>query len=143
MAAEIVEAKFGSVPFSFALLHYRPNPNHDDFVSVGVVLHAPRLGFLGMRSGEVVQHLRNLFPSADPEQLRRELETLDEALLATGQERIATGDLGVLLAQALPTNSRLRWSAIETGVTNEARTKLNELCERLVDRDRPSVGIVP
>lgn len=143
MQAEIVEVKFGTDPFSFALLHYHPDPRNDDFVSVAVVLHAPRVGFLGMRSGEVVFHLRNLFPSVDPEDVRREIASVEAALLRTAPEQIASGNLQELIAHVLPASSRLRWSVIETGTTPDARGKLNELCECLVDRERTSTGIIP
>lgn len=142
MEAEIVEAKFGSVPFSFALLQFHPNPWDQEFVNVAVALHAPRLGFLGVRAGEVAAHVRDLFPLVDPEDVRREIEAVEAVLLRTDPERISSGDLRELVDNVLPVNSRLRWSSIETGLTPDAREKLNELCERLVDRERPSAGLV-
>jgi Protein of unknown function (DUF3037) len=143
MQAEIIEAKFGSFPYSFAILRYHANPPGADFVNVGIALHSPRLGFLGVRTGGVADHMRDLFPSVDPEELRRDLDEVEGRLLKTELERIATGEFAMFLTQALPGRSRLSWSVIHKGLTADARDKLNELCERLVDRGRPTIGTVP
>ncbi|MGY3581363.1 hypothetical protein ACVIGB_000568 [Bradyrhizobium sp. USDA 4341] len=143
METETLLTKVGDVPFSFSILRYFADPSGGDFVNVGVALHSPRLGFLGVRTGGIADHVRDLFPTVNPDELRRDIDAVEGLLLKTKPERIATGEFAMFLAQALPAQSRLGWSVIHKGMTADGRETLNELCERLVDRAQSAIVSAP
>lgn len=133
MQGDLGDGGYGAVPFRSVVLRFAPDPYGGDFVNVAVALHAPDAAFLGMRMADIVNHLRDLLPGVDQDELQRQLEFVEASLTALGPEKIAGGDLSVLAERALPPGSiYLRWSAPSIGVTADPRAELHAICRDLI-----------
>lgn len=127
-------------PYSYVVLRYMHDVFTREFVNVGVLLHAPRAGFLGFERLPSLDRVKSMFPGLQSDYLRDLLgffgarageynrdasEMLDRDLVSA--DTIAKG--------LLPTDdSSLQWSAPGGGVTDDPQQTLKELFERLVAR---------
>ena len=78
-------------PYSFVVLRYMHDVFTREFVNVGVLLHAPRIGFLGFEKLPNLDRVKGLFPGLQSDSLRELLAFLgqcfDFASTATGKTR--------------------------------------------------------
>jgi hypothetical protein len=64
-------------PYQYVVLRCVPRVEREEFINVGVVLHCPEAGFLGMASRLDEQRLRALSAETDPAQVEAALAAVD------------------------------------------------------------------
>jgi hypothetical protein len=132
--------KAPKTPYSFVVLRYMHDVFTREFVNVGVLLHAPRVGFLGFEKLPALDRVKAMFPGLQSDSLRDLL-----AFLASRTAEIhhkTSEQLGRDLLSAetiaramLPMDdSALQWSSAGGGATDDPQKSLAELFERLVQR---------
>jgi hypothetical protein len=120
--------------FQYAVLRVVPSVARGEGLNVGVVLHARRHRFLGLRVAVDRERLRALDPALD-------LDALEEHL--HGLRRVADGDPEAGAIAAMPRSDRFGWlaapsntivqpSAVHTGLCGDPTAMLDRLVARLV-----------
>lgn len=120
--------------FQYAVLRVVPSVPRGEGMNVGVVLHARRHRFLGLRTAVDRERLRALDPDLD-------LDALEEHL--HGLRRVADGDrdAGAIAAMArsdrfgwlaAPSNTIVQPSPVHTGLCGDPSATLDRLVVRLV-----------
>jgi hypothetical protein len=126
-----------SVAYDFAVLRVVPHVHLGEFTSIGVILHARTVEFLGMRALSDPVRLRERFPGLDHELLVRYLRTF---------ERICAGDPAVGPIALEPPSERFHWltsprsdvlqtSPIHEGLCDDPARALDALFESYVTSD--------
>jgi hypothetical protein len=128
-------------PYSFVVLRYMHDVFTREFVNVGVLLHAPHVGFLAFEKLSALDRVKGMFPGLQSDSLR---DLLTFLALRTAEVHNSTSgqlfDRGQLSAETiakslLPTDdSALQWSGAGGGATDDPQKSLGELFERLVER---------
>ncbi len=122
------------IEYEFAVLRVVPHVHLGAFVNVGVVLHARRSGFLGLRA------------LADPRQLRARIPDVATDLLVRYLESciaICGGDADAGPVALAPTSERFHWltaprsdvlqsSPVHEGICDDAATEIEALYELYV-----------
>lgn len=122
--------------FQYAVLRVMPSLQRGEALNVGVVLHARRHRFLGVRVGVDRQRLRALDPDLDVDALERHL---------AGIVRVADGDPDAGAVAAMDRSDRFGWiaapsstivqpSAVHTGTCLDPEATLDRLFTTLVAR---------
>jgi hypothetical protein len=120
--------------FQYAILRVVPSMTRGEGLNVGVVLHARRHRFLGLRVVVDRERLRALDPTLD-------LDALEEHL--HGMLRVAEGDPAAGAIAAMPRSDRFGWlaapsntivqpSPVHTGLCGDAPATLDRLVADLV-----------
>lgn len=120
--------------FQYAVLRVVPSVARGEGLNVGVVLHARRHRFLGLRTAVDRDRLRALDPALD-------LGALEEHL--GGLRRVAAGDREAGAIAAMPRSDRFGWlaapsnttiqpSPVHTGLCGDPSATLDRLVARLV-----------
>jgi hypothetical protein len=120
--------------FQYAVLRVVPSVQRGEGLNVGVVLHARRHRFLGLRTVVDRARLRALDPALD-------LDALEEHL--HGLVRVAEGDPEAGAIAAMPRSDRFGWlaapsntvvqpSPVHTGLCGDPAATLDRLVARLV-----------
>lgn len=123
--------------FQYAVLRVVPSVQRGEGLNVGVVLHARRHRFLGLRTVVDPDRLRALDPELDLDALREHLG---------GLVRVADGAPGAGAIAAMPRSDRFGWlaapsntmvqpSPVHTGVCADPEATLERLVARLVRLD--------
>jgi hypothetical protein len=132
--------KASKTVYSFVVLRYMHDVFTREFVNIGVLLHAPRAGFLRFEKLSTLDRVKGMFPGLHSESLREILLFLasrTEELRSKTSEQLDRGLLSAeTIAKALlpMDDSALQWSAPGGGVTDDLQQTLKELFERLVLR---------
>lgn len=124
----------GRVAYDYAVLRIVPRPERGEFINAGVVLHCPERRYLEALVHFDEPRLAALWPGADLEQLRENVEILP---------RICRGDRNAGPIAALPPRERFHWlvaprsaaiqvSPVHCGICDAPETALNDLFRRLV-----------
>ena len=127
-------------PYTFVVLRYRHDPVAGELMNVGVVMHAPRNGFLGASFRKGHGRLSQAFPDLNGVALRRDLANIERAF--TKLSKREGGDLlferfdaATMAARLLgKDDSAFVWSEMGSGVTEDPEATLNQLFERFVTR---------
>lgn len=133
-AAPVDGGTGGHEVFQYALLRVVPSMQRGEGLNVGIVLHARRHRFLGLRTVLDPERLRALDPGLDLAALREHLD---------GLARIAEGAPGAGAIAAMPRSDRFGWlaapsntmiqpSPVHTGVCDDPEAMLERLVARLV-----------
>ena len=120
--------------FQYAVLRVVPSVPRGEGLNVGVVLHARRHRFLGLRVVVDPDRLRALDPALDLDALREHLR---------GLGRVADGDPEAGAIAGMPRSDRFGWlsapsntvvqpSPVHTGVCDDPVAELDRLVARLV-----------
>lgn len=120
--------------FQYAVLRLVPSAERGEGLNVGVVLHARRHRFLGLRTVVDPERLRILDPTLDLDAVVRHLH---------GLKRVADGDPEAGAIAAMPRSDRFGWlaapsntivqpSPVHTGLCDDASATLDRLLARLV-----------
>lgn len=120
--------------FQYALLRVVPSVARGEGLNVGVVLHARRHRFLGLRTAVDHARLRALDPALD-------IGVLEEHL--GGLRRVADGDSEAGAIAAMPRSDRFGWlaapsntivqpSPVHTGLCGDPSATLDRLVRQLV-----------
>ena len=133
--------KAPKTPYSFVVLRYMHDVFTREFVNVGVLLHAPRVGFLGFEKLPALDRAKAMFPGLQSDSLRDLLSFLAsrtaEIHRKSSEQLFDREQLSAeTIAKALLPidDSALQWSAAGGGATSDPQQTLNELFERLVTR---------
>jgi hypothetical protein len=122
--------------FQYAIVRVVPRVERGETLNAGVVLFCRRLKFLAARAELDEAALAALSPGCDPEDLRRQLQTI---------ERVAAGDPAGGPIAALEPSERFHWltapastvvqsSPVHTGLTADPAGELDRLFAQLVRR---------
>ncbi|WP_245604299.1 DUF3037 domain-containing protein [Patulibacter minatonensis] len=120
--------------FQYAVLRVVPSMTRGEGLNVGVVLHARRHRFLGLRVVVDPERLRALDPTLDLDALQEHLH---------GLLRVAEGDPAAGAIAAMPRSDRFGWlaapsntivqpSPVHTGLCADAAATLDRLVTQLV-----------
>ena len=128
-------------PYTYVLLRYRHDALSGEFGNVGVLLHEPRSGFLGLRARKTIgRRLSTMFPGISVEAFRNAVRVVERGV-ARLSNREASDMLstlesaGTLAAKVLPKDdSSFVWGAVGSGLTLNAQATLDSLYERFVKR---------
>lgn len=128
-------------PYTYVLLRYRHDSLSGEFANVGVLLHAPRSGFLGLRVRKTIgRRLSAMFPGMSVEAFRNAARVLERTLNKFAN-REASGLLsslesaGSFGAKILPKDdSSFVWGPEGSGVSLDPQATLDKLYERFVKR---------
>jgi hypothetical protein len=121
-------------PFQYAVIRVVPRVERGESMNAGVVLLCRSRRFLAARVGLDVARLEALAPGVDP-------ATIEEHLVAI--ERVAAGDPEAGPIARLGQGERFHWlvapsstviqpSEVHTGLSDDPRSELDHLFERLV-----------
>lgn len=137
-------------PYSFCFLRYVHEPLSGEFANVGVLLWAPRSGFLGFRASHKFRRLSRFFhgfQQQDYQNLIARIETQFEKLavkIADPQELLPFKEVPKsarnLALQVIPhDDAALQWSLSAGGVTDSPAMELETLFQEAVARHYDSV----
>jgi len=127
-------------PYTFMIMRYRHDAVAGELLNVGVVLHAPRSGFLGAQFRKSHGRLSKAFPGLNGTALRRDLANIERAFIKLAKRE--SGDLFFERYNAATMAFRLVgiddsafvWSEMGSGVTTDPAATLEGLFERFVTR---------
>ena len=128
------ESPRGWVDYDFAVVRAVPHVHLGTFVPVGVVVHARREGFLGLRALTEIGALSRQVPEVDAELLARYLQAYDA---------VCRGDASAGPVALAPTSERFHWltaprsdviqsSPVHEGVCADPAEALERLFESYV-----------
>jgi hypothetical protein len=133
--------KAPKTPYSFVVLRYMHDVFTREFVNVGVLLHAPRVGFLGFEKLSGLDRVKAMFPGLQSDSLHDLLAFLAsrtaEIHRKTSDQLLDRDQLSAeTIAKALLPidDSALQWSAAGGGAADDPQQALKELFDRLVAR---------
>lgn len=132
--------KTRQTPFSYVVLRYMHDVFTREFVNVGVLLYAPKVGFLGFEKLSALDRVKGTFPGLQSGSLRDLLGFLQSRAADLHGKTLDTFDQNSLAAETiakslLPTDdSALQWSTPGGGITANPEQTLKELFERLITR---------
>lgn len=130
----------GRTSYTYTVLRYRHDPLGGEFVNVGVILHAPKLGYLGARLRHTYSRVKQVFPDLDADAFKSSLRSVERSI-----RRLSSREGGDLLGsisdassfaqRVLPNDdSSLVWSQTGSGITKNPAETLEQLYDRLVAR---------
>ncbi len=132
--------------YSYVLLRYRHDPVAGEFVNVGVVVHEPESGFLGVKVRHTTDRLWKFFPDIDTDIVKETLINIEMSINSSSylwarnpieQPR----DARAIATKILPDDDScfICAPASGSGVTADPTETLNKLYSRFVGRydDRP------
>lgn len=122
------------VPFDYAIVRVVPRVEREEFVNVGVVVHAPTRGFLGCALQLDRARLAAFAPTLDLDALARHLEAF---------RAVCDGDPNAGPIARMPMSERFHWlvasrsavlqtSPVHGGVCEDPAAALRELLARRV-----------
>ena len=130
--------------YSYTVLRYIHDVVSGERLNVGVVMHAPAVGFLKVRTRKTVDRLKQAFPDLDDAAFIDAMLAVDRGF-ATVMKQVGTArlcDAGTnaraLALNVLPEDdSALQWSPTATGLTVDLDRTFERLYERYVTRYDP------
>lgn len=132
-------------PYTYVVLRYRHDPLAGEFANVGVVLHEPKSGFLGVRVRRTLGRLTSMFPGMNGEALKGALKAIERGVNQIAQQEAsgllsALSDASTFAARVLPVdNSSFVWGPIGSGIAADPNQALEKLFARFVSRyDEPA-----
>jgi hypothetical protein len=128
------------VPFTYVVLRYRHDSFAGEFANVGVVVHAPTLGFLDAKIRRTIGRLGKMFPDLNGDALKGSLKNIERAIkhLASPQAGdlfARSKDAGAFARAVLPEDdSSFVWGPVGSGLTANPAETLSRLYSRFVAR---------
>ena len=127
--------------YSYTVLRYIHDVVSGEVLNVGVVMHAPAVGFLKVRTRKTVDRLKQAFPDLDDAAFIDAMLAVDRGF-ATVMKQVGTArlfdagtDARALALNVLPEDdSALQWSPAATGLTANPDRTLERLYERYITR---------
>ena len=127
--------------YSYTVLRYIHDVVSGEMLNVGVVMHAPAVGFLKVRTRKTVDRLKQAFPDLDDAAFIDAMLAVDRGF-ATVMKQVGTAglfhagtDVRALALNVLPEDdSALQWSPAATGLTVDLDGTFERLYERYVTR---------
>lgn len=122
------------VPFDYAIVRVVPRIEREEFINIGVLVHAPTRGFLGCALQPDLGRLAAFAPGLDLEALARHIEAF---------RAVCDGDPNAGPIARLPLSERFHWlvaprsavlqtSPVHGGVCEDPAAALRELLARRV-----------
>lgn len=127
--------------YSYTVLRYVHDVMTEEFVNIGLVLHAPSAGFLMLKTRKKIGRIKDVFPTLDRAAFTAAMRSLDRSFESVTKEFKkrplfrSDADAASIARKALPIDdSSLQWSPVGTGLTNDAATTFDRLYARMVSR---------
>jgi hypothetical protein len=119
------------IPYSLALLQFRPTPVSDESINVGVVVVSQELSSADYKFSEHFGRLSKAFPGLDGPAYRSIIRNLSArartAVGTSGQTAYVAKDVQAVLRAILPTQTgAFRWSTLRYGVCTDLRLRAQE-----------------
>ena len=136
--------------YSYTVLRYIHDVVSGEMLNIGVVMHAPVVGFLKVRTRKTVDRLKQAFPDLDDAAFIDAMLAVDRGF-ATVMKQVGTArlcdagtDARAIALNVLPEDdSALQWSPTATGLTVDLDRTFERLYERFVARyDRAPTGTI-
>jgi len=128
-------------PYTYAILRYIHDVMTGEFINVGVVMHVPSQQQVLARTRTTIGRIRGVFPDLDRNAFTVAMHAVQRALRKIAKESAEAGLLGSdgdalqFARKAVPADdSSLQWSAVGSGLTNDASQTFERLYERFVAR---------
>lgn len=134
-------------PYTYAILRYRHDAVAGEQINIGIILYAPKSGYLGSKFKRALSRITKVFPTASGPTLRHDIRQIDRAFMKLGKHREAD-DLLSKNMNALSfghkvvavDDSSLVWSELGSGVTTNPQKTLDDLHQRFIGQyDEESV----
>jgi len=122
--------------FDYALVRVVPRVERGEFLNAGVILFCSTLGYLDARVALDRERLLMLNPSIDLDLVQSYLEAIPKICAGGGEE----GSIGSLPQRArfhwlvAPRSTVIQTSEVHSGVSDDPKTALENLFEKLVQR---------
>lgn len=133
--------QIGETHYTFSVLQYRHDSLIDEALNVGVLLSAPDIGFLRIKTVVVSTRLKQTYPDMDTKgflQRLREIETKICSFAKEMREGASSSDeitsSSIALKLHTEDDSSLRWLKPGAGVTSSPKEELELLFYRYVSR---------
>jgi hypothetical protein len=136
--------------YTYTVLRYVHDAAVGEFINIGVALHAPDVGFIGVKCRKTYSRLKEAFPTFDGEAFRASMRHVEqrfegfagdlaaEASVRSHASSVITFAHAVLAAD----DSSLQWSPVATGVARDPKVTLEQLYVRLVTSNDMHPGAV-
>jgi hypothetical protein len=133
-------------PYTYTILRYVHDTTTAEFVNVGIVVHAPRARFVGVKLRPTYARISAMFPDLDRDAFRSSMRTIERALkrVAAAYQKDdlfrVEGDAGAIARKILPADdSSLQWSVVGSGLNHDLNGLVDRLYQRLISRydDKP------
>lgn len=129
-----------NIPYTYVALRYVHDIGTEEFVNVGVVMHAPEARFAKAEFRHTYARLSHMFPGFDPEHFKRMMSGMEARFLELSRQireemdfGNRPGDARELARSVLPEDdSSLQWSEMGGGVSADLEKTLESLFQRLV-----------
>lgn len=126
--------------YTYTVLRYVHDVAVGEFINVGVALHAPDAGFIGVRCRKTYTRLKEAFPTFDGEAFRASMKHLEQRFEAFSRELAEEVDVRSRASSVLDfahavlaaDDSSLQWSPVASGVARDVEATLEQLYLRLV-----------
>lgn len=128
-------------PYTYTILRYRHDPIAGEQINVGIVLYAPKSGFLGGQFRKAYGRISKVFPDVNGSLLRQDLGQIERSFEKLSKKRVA-GDLlseqcnAAIFAQMVIAvdDSSFIWSTLGSGVSDNPAKTLEDLHSRFVSQ---------
>lgn len=139
--------------FTYSLLRYHHDVWLGESLNIGILLHAPSIGYVGFKYRQMNGRLTDAFPDLDRAALRSDLQNMGTQVSTRFDPRRKTWldnentDAGLPDARAIANrlmpidDSALQWSPQSFGVTTNPEREIENLMHRFVMRYDPASDV--
>ncbi|MFC5584788.1 DUF3037 domain-containing protein [Nitratireductor kimnyeongensis] len=126
-------------PYTYAILRYRHDAIAGEQINIGVILYAPKSGYLGSKFKKALSRITKVFPTASGSALRHDIRQIERAfakITKNGQTNdLLSRDMNALSfghKVVAADDSSLVWSEMGAGVTADPDKTLENLHQRFI-----------
>jgi Protein of unknown function (DUF3037) len=127
-------------PYTYVVLRYRHDSLSGEFANVGVVFHAPALGFLRAKMRHTLGRLSKMFPDLNGDAFKGSVKSIERAIARLAAPEASDlfarlKDAGAFAKAVLPDDdSSYIWGPVGSGLTADPAETLEMLYNRFVAR---------
>lgn len=126
--------------YTYTVLRYVHDVAVGEFINVGVALHAPDVGFIGVRCRRTYSRLKEAFPTFDGESFRAAMKHIEQRFEGFSKELAGEVSLRSRTSSVMnfahavlaADDSALQWSPVAMGVARDVEATLEQLYQRLI-----------
>jgi len=128
------------IPYTFCILRYRYDAVTQEFINVGVVVHAPTNQFLRAKCTSKYGRVSKMFGQIDGIKFRQLTEYIESKIneigncLDTGTSDVGSSSKKLLERVLPPDDSALQFSDLGAGVTDNLEKEVEALFERYISK---------
>ena len=128
-------------PYTYAILRYRHDAVAGEQINIGVILYAPKSGYIGSKFRRALARITKVFPTANGPTLRHDIRQIKNAFTKLAKRSevsdLLSGDLNALsfgYKIVGVDDSSLVWSELGSGVTTSPEKTLDDLHQRFISQ---------